>query len=159
VARQGTLYDSLRSALYNTRPPDLVMFDAKTEAILQRAEESDNLDLQEKADALRVKAETSWQDTRDREIAGADQVMVDRYARSIWMARRYNATNPAIVRAIQRLAFFTELIGDDKMRSYMQRVPEINYVDGMFMRLRPGLVTAPKPDGLVPAAPVQGGRP
>jgi tetratricopeptide (TPR) repeat protein len=158
IARQGTLYDSLRSALYNTRPPDLVMFDEKTEAILRRAEESDNLDLQEKADALRVKAETTWQDTREREIGGADQVMVDRYVRAIFMAQKYNVTNPAIVRAIQRLAFFTELLGDAKIRTYAGAVPEVQYTDGMYLRSRPGLVTAPEPNGLVPAAPSQGGQ-
>jgi hypothetical protein len=157
IARQGTLYDSLRSALYNTRPPDLVMFDEKTEALLRRAEESDNLDLQEKADALRVRAENSWQDTRDREIASADQVMVDRYARAIFMAKKYNVTNPAILRAIGRLAFFTELLGDAKLRTYLGRVPEVHYSDGMYLRSRPGLVTPPKPSGLAPASPAQGG--
>src|SRR5690606_4481513 len=101
VARQGTLYDSLRTGLYNTRPPDLVMFDKKTDAMLRRAEESDNLELQEKADAIRVQVETAWQETRDRELEGADKVMVDRYARAITMARRYNVSNPAVVRAIQ----------------------------------------------------------
>jgi hypothetical protein len=157
IARQGTLYDSLRSALYNTRPPDLVMFDEKTEAILRRAEESDNLDLQEKADALRVRAETTWQDTREQEIAAADQVMVDRYARAIFMAKKYNETNPAILRAIGRLAFFTELLGDAKLRTYIGRVPEVKYSDGMYLRSRPGLVTAPKPSGLPPSSPAQGG--
>ena len=33
IARQGSLYDSLRTGLYNTRPPELKMFDAKTEAL------------------------------------------------------------------------------------------------------------------------------
>ena len=51
IARQGSLYDSLRTGLYNTRPPALKMFDKKTEALLSRAENSDNLELQEQADA------------------------------------------------------------------------------------------------------------
>ncbi len=35
IARQGTLYDSLRTGLYNVRPPELVMFDKKQEAHAQ----------------------------------------------------------------------------------------------------------------------------
>ena len=157
VARQGTLYDSLRTGLYNTRPPDLVMFDKKTDAMLRRAEESDNLELQEKADAIRVQVETAWQETRDRELEGADKVMVDRYARAITMARRYNVSNPAVVRAIQRLAFFTDVIGEAKLSSYTQSVPELNYTPGLFLRIRPGLVTAPSSGGMPVPTPVSGG--
>lgn len=157
-ARQGSLYDSLRTGLYNTRPPELVMFDKKTEGMLKRAEESDNLELQEKADAIRVQVETAWQQSRDRELEGADQVMVDRYGRAITMARRYNVSNPAIVRAIQRLAFFTDVIGEAKLASYTQVIPELNYTPGMFLRIRPGLVTPSEGGGAMPPpAPYSGG--
>lgn len=159
-ARQGSLYDSLRTGLYNTRPPELVMFDKKMEATLKRAEESDNLELQEKADAIRVQVETAWQQSRDRELEGADRVMVDRYGRAITMARRYNVSNPAIVRAIQRLAFFTDVIGEAKLSNYTQGISELNYTPGMFLRIRPGLVTAPEVGGAMPPpAPYSGGQP
>src|SRR5690606_17293783 len=123
----------------------------------RRAEESDNLELQEKADAIRVQVETAWQETRDRELEGADKVMVDRYARAITMARRYNVSNPAVVRAIQRLAFFTDVIGEAKLSSYTQSVPELNYTPGLFLRIRPGLVTAPSSGGMPVPTPVSGG--
>jgi tetratricopeptide (TPR) repeat protein len=153
-ARQGSLYDSLRSGLYNARPPELVMFDAKTETMLKRAEESDNLQLQEKADAIRVQVETAWQESRDRELEGADKVMVDRYGRAIALARKYNVSNPAIVRAIQRLAFFTDVIGEAKLSAYTQGVPDLNYSPGTFVRIRPGLVAGPPPGPLPPLAPL-----
>jgi tetratricopeptide (TPR) repeat protein len=159
IARQGSLYDSLRTGLYNTRPPELEMFDAKTERLLQQAEESDNLELQEKADAIRIKVETAWNDQRDRELASADQIAVDRYGAAIVLARRYNLSTPAVVRAISRLAFLTSAIGEDKLANYASRVQGLQYARGMFLRLRPGMVEAPEPNLLPAPAPAKGGSP
>jgi hypothetical protein len=153
IARQGTLYDSLRSALYDVRAPALRMFDNKTEALLERAENSDSLELQEQADAVRMRVETGWREARDRELDSADQVMIDRYGNAITLARRYNVQNPAIVKGIQRLAFFTDVIGEAKLAQYTGRVPSLEYSPGMFLRLRPGLVTAPASDGMAQPAP------
>ncbi len=159
VARQGSLYDSLRSGLYNTRPPELKMFDDKTERMLQQAEESDNLDLQEKADAIRVKVESAWQEKRDRELASADQIVVDRYGNAVVLARRYNLSTPAVARAIRRLAFLTDVVGEAKMQSYASRVKDLSYSTGMFPRLRPGMVTAPEASALPGPTPAAGGAP
>jgi hypothetical protein len=146
VARQGSLYDSLRSGLYNTRPPELKMFDAKTEALLKKAEQSDNLDLQEKADAVRVKVRQAWRDKRDQELQSADRVMVDRYATSISLARRYNLSKPEVTRAIRRLAFLADLTGEAQMAQLASGVQGLDYKPGMFAKMRPGLATAPQPD-------------
>ena len=154
VSRQGSLYDSLRTGLYNTRPPELKMFDAKTEAMLKRAENSDNPDLQEKADAVRVKIQTAWREKRDQELDSADRVMVDRYANAVVLARRYNVAKPEITRAIRRLAFVTDVIGEAKMKQYTSGVKELNYTEGMFLRMRPGQVTTDKPQGSPPPLPV-----
>jgi hypothetical protein len=143
----------LRSALYDVRAPALQMFDKKTEALLRRAENSDSADLQEQADAVRMRVETAWREARDRELDSADQVMVDRYGNAITLARRYNVSNPAIVKAIQRLAFFTDVIGEAKLEQYTGRVPSLEYKPGLFLRLRPGLVTAPRSSGMAPPAP------
>ncbi|MEY2935343.1 MAG: hypothetical protein RL033_6092 [Pseudomonadota bacterium] len=153
IARQGSLYDSLRSGLYNVRAPALKMFDKKTDALLSRAENSDSPELQEQADAIRMRVETGWRDARDRELDSADQVMVDRYGNAISLARRYNVSNPAVQRATARLAFFTDVIGEAKLQQYTSRVPSLEYSPGLFFRLRPGLVTSPKAEGMVPPAP------
>ncbi len=153
IARQGSLYDSLRSGLYNVRAPALKMFDKKTEALLSRAENSDSLELQEQADAIRMRVETTWREARDRELDSADQVMVDRYGNAISLARRYNVSNAAVQRATARLAFFTDVIGEAKLQQHTGRVPSLEYSPGLFLRLRPGLVTSPKAEGLVPPAP------
>jgi len=147
IARQGSLYDSLRTGLYNTRPPELKIFDAKTEALLKRAESSDNPDLQEKADAARVNAQKAWRDKRDQELNSADQVMIDRYGNAVVLARRYNVSNPQVVRSIRRLAFFTDVIGEAKMKQFSAGVKDLNYTEGMFPRMRPGISSAPPPNG------------
>jgi len=154
VARQGTLYDSLRTGLYNARPPDLVMFDPKQEKMLKKAEESDNPDLQEKADAIRVKVQQAWRDTRDKEINAADEIMVDRYANAIVLARRYNVSHPAVTHSIRRLAFFTDVIGEAKLAQTASKVKDLNYSPGMFLKMRPGQFTTPEPEGMPAPLPV-----
>lgn len=145
LARQGSVYDSLRSSLYNLRPPELRMFDAKTEALLQRALDSDNLQLQEKADAVRTSVETTWRQRRDSELEATDRIVIDRYARTIVWARRYNVSNPAVMKAIGRLAFYSELLGEERLQQYAAGVGELGYSSGLFARIRPGLPLAPPP--------------
>ena len=154
LSRQGSVYDSLRTGLYNVRPPALKMFDAKTEALLKRAEESDDPDLQAKADEVRLNVEGAWRTKRDQELDSADQIMVDRYATSVVLARRYNVSNPAVVRAIRRLAFVTDVIGEAKMKQFTANVKDLGYTEGMFLRMRPGQVAAPPPNGLPEPLPV-----
>jgi hypothetical protein len=160
IARQGSLYDSLRTGLYNVRPPALKMFDAKTEALLKRAENSDDPDLQAKADEVRVQVQTAWRNKRDQELDSADKIMIDRYGTAVVLARRYNVSNPAVIRGIRRLAFMTEVIGEAKMKQFAGAVKELNYTEGMFQRMRPGQVSAPPPVGLPEPLPVLvGGAP
>jgi len=160
VSRQGSLYDSMRTGLYNVRPPALKMFDAKTEALLKRAENSDDPDLQAKADDVRVKVQEGWRTRRGQEIDGADKVMVDRYGLAVVLAKRYNVSNPGALRAIRRLAFMTEVIGEAKMKQFTATVKDLNYTEGMFQRMRPGQVSTPAPVGLPEPLPVNvGGAP
>ncbi|HEV8244743.1 MAG TPA: hypothetical protein VGP93_03210, partial [Polyangiaceae bacterium] len=159
LSRQGSLYDSLRTGLYNTRPPALKMFDQKQEAALKRAENSDNADLQEKADQIRVSVQTAWRTKRDQELDSADSIMVDRYANSVVGGRRYNVSGPPVVRAIRRLAFVTELIGEAKMKQFTVGVKELNYTEGMFLRMRPGQSSTPPPDAMPEPLPVMSGEP
>lgn len=154
IARQGSVYDSLRTGLYNTRPPELKMFSAKQESALKKAEKSDNLDLQEKADAIRVSVQEAWRKKRDTELDSADRIVVDRYANSVVLARRFNVSNPSVTRAIRRLAFLTDVIGEAKIQAFTTNVKDLNYTPGMFQRMRPGVVASPEADGLPPPLPV-----
>jgi hypothetical protein len=129
------------------------MFDAKQEALLKRAENSDNPDLQARADEVRVAVQQQWRDAREKELNGADEIMIDRYGKSVVVGRRYSVTSPEVTRAIRRLAFFTDVVGEAKMKRYTAGVKELNYADGMFLRMRPGHIVAPKPDPSPPPLP------
>ena len=140
LSRQGSLYDSLRTGLYYSRPK---LFDERTERILRRFEESDDPDDLEKVDQIRQERTEAWRMARERELAGADEVMVVRYAQSIVVAKRFNVRNAAVDRAIQRLAFFTDIIGEAKMTQYASGVQGLDYQEGLFVRARPGKTAEP----------------
>lgn len=143
-SRQGSLYDSLRTGLYNARPPALKLYSDKEEKLLKKLEESDNPAYQDKADQFRQNRVETWRTTRDREITDADKVMVRRFVESYVLGRKYNISNPAVDHAVERLAFFTEILGDDKLREYSQGVEGFSYTERMFLRSRPGITREPE---------------
>lgn len=144
IARQGSVYDSLRTGLYNTRPPALKMFTDQQEKALRVAEESDNLDLQDKADQIRMQVNDAWRKKRDEELDSADRIVVDRYAVSVMLAQRYNLSHVAVTRAIRRLAFLTDVTGEAKMSEYTAANKDLQYQAGMFQRMRPGMFDEPE---------------
>ncbi len=148
IARQGSVYDSLRTGLYNTRPPELKMFTAQQEKALRIAEESDNIDLQDKADQIRMDVNEAWRKKRDQELDSADRIVVDRYAVSVMLAQRYNLSDESLTRSIRRLAFLTDVAGEAKMSEYTASNKDLNYQPGMFQRMRPGMFEAPEVNAL-----------
>jgi tetratricopeptide (TPR) repeat protein len=150
VSRQGSLYDSLRTGLYNTRAPQLKLIDAKTEKILKRFEQSDNPDDQDKVDQIRQRLTEAWRAARERELDSADEAMVHLYSVSIALAKRYNVRNAAVNRANQRLAFFTDILGEAKMKQFTQGVQGLEYREGLFLQTRPGMIASPAPEPLLP---------
>jgi hypothetical protein len=159
-ARQGSLYDSCRTGLYNARPPGLRLYTDKEEKLLKLAETSDREDLQETADALRQNRREAWRAARERMLADADKAMVKFYVEAVVWGRAWKVRNPAVDFAIQRLAFFTDILGDAKLREWSQGIvdPEgkkpFEYRDGIFLRSRPGLTPPLTPDGLPAPLPV-----
>ena len=156
IARQGTLYDSLRTGLYSVRAPALKLYDDKEEKLLKRFEQSDDPADQEKADTFRQRRVETWRAKRETELNSADEAMVHFYAQSVVLAKRYNVRNPAVNRANQRLAFFTDIIGEQKMRAYAQTVQGLEYRDSMFLQSRPGLIATPEAQPIaspLPAVP------
>ncbi|WP_281318174.1 hypothetical protein [Polyangium sp. y55x31] len=159
-ARQGSLYDSCRTGLYNTRPPGLKLYTDREEKLLKLAETSDREDLQETADAIRQKRREQWREARERLLNDADRAMIKFYVQAVVYARAWNVRNPEVDHAIQRLAFFTDILGDAKIRDMSQGIidPEtgqpFQYQDGMFLRTRPGMAPALQPDGLPAPLPV-----
>ncbi|WP_437731126.1 tetratricopeptide repeat protein [Sorangium sp. So ce1335] len=159
-ARQGSLYDSCRTGLYNARPPGLRLYTDKEEKLLKLAETSDREDLQETADALRQNRREQWRAARERLLNDADMAMVKFYVESVVWAKAWKVRSPAVDHAIQRLAFFTDILGDAKLREWSQGIidPEtkrpFEYKDGIFLRTRPGMTPPLAPDGLPLPLPV-----
>jgi len=67
-----------------------------------------------------------------------------------YLAKRYNVRNAAVNRANQRLAFFTDILGEAKMTKYTQGIQGLDYREGLFLQTRPGLVASPPPQPLPP---------
>jgi hypothetical protein len=159
-ARQGSLYDSCRTGLYNARPPGLKLYNDKEEKLLKLAETSAREDLQEQADAIRQKRREDWRSARERSLDDADKAMVKFYTEAVVYGRAFKVRNAAVDTAIQRLAFFTNILGDAKLREFSQGVvdPEtkapFQYSDGVFLRTRPGMAPPLKSDDLPAPLPV-----
>jgi hypothetical protein len=159
-ARQGSLYDSCRTGLYNARPPGLKLYSEKEEKLLKLAETSGREELQEQADALRQKRREEWRGARERSLEDADKAMVKFYTEAVVFGRAFKVRNAAVDTAIQRLAFFTNILGDPKLRAFSQGVvdPEtkapFQYTDGVFLRTRPGMAPTLKSDELPSPLPV-----
>src|SRR5260370_14973174 len=126
------------------------MADDKTEAVLKRYEESDNPDDQDKADQIRQRLTEAWRATRERELNSADEAMIHFYAQSVALAKRYNVRNAAVNRANQRLAFFTDILGEAKMKKYTAGIQGLDYRERLFLQTRPALLASPAPHPLPP---------
>jgi len=163
-ARQGSLYDSCRTGLYNARAPGLKLYTKKEEKLLKTLDDlcvnQGSDDACEKYDVFTANRRTQWRKTRDQDLAQADKVMVKQYAESIVWAKAWKVRVDAVDHAISRLAFFTEIIGDPKLRDYSSGVQDpasksaFVYQDGMFMRMRRGQATEVKPNILPSPLPV-----
>ncbi len=161
-ARQGAIFDTLRTGLYNT--VKVKLFDANGERLLNTMRNSGRDDLMNKADELEDKAKDFWKGKKQQELDGADEIMVRRYATAVAYARKYNVKNAAITRAIGRLAYYTDIIGDAKMQQYVTNAPDpttkgatkLTYSPNMYVQTRPGLTALPAAQGdakPLPAAP------
>jgi hypothetical protein len=154
-ARQGSLYDSCRTGLYNAREPGLKLYNDKEEKLLKQLDDlcvnQGSEDACIKHDEFQAKRRADWTKQRDEDLASADKAMVAGYAEAILWAKSWKVRVDAVDNAIARLAFFTEIIGDAKLREYTSPLQDpatkspFKYQDGMFVRMRRGMVTKVEP--------------
>ncbi|MDP9151576.1 MAG: tetratricopeptide repeat protein [Myxococcota bacterium] len=171
TARLGTLYDSIRTGL------DLVVpayFTPQQEALLKKlsnvADKLDAAGQSDKADQVRTQIDdtkdavrTKWRTTKDQYMEVCNQKMISRYVAAALTARKYNVKNAAVQAAVSRLAFFTDYLGDDKMKGYVENTGDpldpnskLVYVNGEFLQWRSGVVSTPPASGEpapLPASP------
>jgi hypothetical protein len=89
--------------------------------------------------------------------------MVSKYVTAALIARKYNVKDTAVQNGVGRLAFFTDYLGDDKMKPYVEATPDpldpntkLTYTNGEFLQWRSGVIAAPPANGQpapVPATP------
>jgi hypothetical protein len=108
LARRGSLYDTLRTGLYACAGSTFHLFSTEQENILKAMVNSGRDDLIDKADLIKGAVKDGWKYKRGHEMQAADVVMARYYAQAVHLARTYNVRNPAVTRAIARLAFFTD---------------------------------------------------
>lgn len=136
------------------------LYTEKEERLLKLAEESDRDDLQEQADAIRQNRREQWRSARERSLEEADKAMIKLYAEAVVWSRAYKVRTDASDSALRRLAFFTDILGNAKMRDYSQGVldPQTKspfvYTDNAFLRTRPGQTAPLAPEGMPAPLPV-----
>lgn len=161
-ARRGAIFDTLRTGLYNT--VKVKLFSADQERVLNTMRNSGRDDLMNKADGLEDAAKDFWKKKKQQELDGADELMVRHYATSVAYARKFNVKNPAITKAVGRLAYYTDIVGDAKMQQYVTNAPDptnkgaskLSYSPNLYVQTRPGLTALPVAQGdarPLPAAP------
>jgi len=171
TARIGSLYDSIRTGL------DLVVpkyFTADQQAKLDKLQKiADQLSaagrqaeadqVQGTIDATKDQVRDKWRSTKDQYLEVCNQKMVGTYVTSAMIARKYNVKDATVQKAVARLAFFTDYLGDDKMKGYVEQTPDpidpnskLVYTSGEFLQWRSGVVSTPPAKGEpapLPAAP------
>jgi hypothetical protein len=147
IARQGAIFDTLRSGLYDmTRVKTLSAAAENVVANLRAAGQN------ARADALEDAGRDFWLERKRKELDGADEIMVRRYATAVAYAKKFDLKSPALTKAAARLAHYTDVLGDDKLRGWVSQTPDptvkgktLEYTTKMYATSRPGIVQSPKP--------------
>jgi hypothetical protein len=169
TARIGSLYDSIRSGL------DLVVpkyFTPQQEALLNKLQkvadqlraagkDADADKIEQQINDTRDTVRTKWRETKDKYMEVSTNKAVGKYTTAAMTARKYNVKNPAVTSAVARLAYFTDYLGDDKMKGYVESTPDpldpssrLTYTSGEFLQWRSGVVSTPPPNGEPAPLPV-----
>jgi tetratricopeptide (TPR) repeat protein len=171
TARIGTLYDSIRTGLDLVAPK---YFTAEQQAKLDKlqkiadqlnaANQSGQADkVQQAIDDTKDAVRGKWRERKDQYLEVCNQKLVGKYVTAALIARKYNVKDASVQNAVSRLAFFTDYLGDDKMKGYVENTPDplepsrkLAYVSGEFLQWRSGVVETPPASGVpapLPAAP------
>ena len=141
-ARIGSLYDTYRTAFYDPTAPDL---DERTRQRIHQESRGNS--------ALEKERIRAWKEARDREVATVDELIVRFYAVAWVGARRYGVTHPQVTLAARRLAFWSSVVDDRKLRAYLGNIEGLDYTPGMFDKLQPGMQVAPTSHDIPPPLP------
>jgi len=155
--RQALVYFTLYRRLDASRAPNIHLFTDDQEAMLSAADESGNDELLRKAASIRAKVARAWRDAKQTELAGAAEVMIDRFATALLLSGDKRAAHVVSAVATIVLADVTAQLGEGTLANGVNRVSGLSYSPGMFVRMlavmqeqaRPlAEMKVPCPDGL-----------
>ncbi len=135
LARQGSLWDSLRKGMVHAREPYIVLFDDHTLHLLAEADASGNAALVRKARAIRTKVRKAWRKRAAREVEASSLAAIVRYAAAVQLARQQHVDNALVERTLRRLEELEVEVGPEKMRADIQTVRGLEYTPGMYWAL------------------------
>jgi hypothetical protein len=169
TARIGSLYDSIRTGL------DLVVpkyFTPTQQALINKLQKIvDQLtaanqqaqadQVQAQIDKINDDVRNGWRTQKDRYITVCDQNLVSKYVTAALVARAHNVKDTTVQKGVARLAFFTDYLGDDKMKGYVEVTADplnpgsnLVYHPGEFLQWRSGVVSTPPASGQPAPLPV-----
>jgi len=133
VARQGAIWDTLRTSLYDVTK--VKTLDARGEALVASLKKSGQ---ETRAGELEDTASEVWRARKAKELDAVEALLVARYATAVAHAQKHGVKSAEITHALSRLAYFTDLLGDAKMRAYVTSAG-LPYDDHMYVTKQPGL--------------------
>ncbi len=153
IARQGSVYDALRTGLYNAVPPSVKYFTPQQDALLKRLEGSGSQKLQDQADDLRTTREggLAHQEGDRARRGGRDHGQAVRRggragARSTTCGTRRSPT-PSSGSRTSPTSSATRRCASTSRRRRTRRIigahRYLTYTDGMYVQSRPGLTATP----------------
>ena len=162
-ARRGSIFDGLRTGLYNAVPPNVKLLSPKIEKLIKQLEDSGRDDLQEKADEVRSQVKEAWRTWKEQNLTESDEGAIADYLRAVSFAKMFGVRNAGVQKAIARLAYLAVVIPDSaKLKAYVEKVNDPTdpdkkrtfvYEEGMFQRARSGLFALPPATGRDEARP------
>lgn len=142
-ARQGAVFDVLRDGLDRTQLASLTYFTPSQERQLKALENSGRPELSDRAAELRDQVKTGADQKRARALDAASTQMVRRYASAVALAQKTNVRHPLVDQAIARLAHYTGILGEARMREYVTSTPDpsdpykkLTYTAGQYEQMR-----------------------
>ncbi len=145
LAREGSLYDSCRTGLYNAAPALKIHVDARGPEF---GDCWGSGGWNHPEDERDQRERLGWQEARNAKLEVADAPMIQLYARAFLAARSSRAPSAAVELALRRLGFFEDILGEAKVRRLTRGLEDpatrrsFVYADGMFRRARPGRLFA-----------------
>ena len=171
TVREGSLYDTIRTALDLVVPayftPQQTALFGKLNALAGRlsaaGQSNQAARVQEQVADAQQQVRDAWHGVKSTYLDACDRRLTGRYATATVVAREHDLEDDAVRRALSRLAYYSDVLGDDAMRRYVESTLDprdpghrLTYEDGEFLRWRSGIAATPPSSGQpgpLPAAP------